>query len=396
MIRVISMVSKQRLSLIIFATIGIAFGCVNNSYPMQQGQRDNRGLFDAFFRSGLNVPKGLQDLMAANNIGDIIDKAEEQLVDIRRLPDDSPGKNEKILTQEQMLQSLKLQRNRLLGVQSGSEKLGILAARGIGGKTWDSFGFQQDVEGFSDGVKKGLIVRITDAFGDAIASKVKATIDLLLGGTWDFFLLKTIDMWDDICNIMFHDSRDPFKHSEVEGWQKLIIESMKQVEKNVKEGPKDSFRAQDMTRRTFGEEEKEINFDDNLQNLSAWRMYVLGCVEQFEYFIQLIEKRKKYYKEDKLIVFYAEQIQSRLSDYKELMLKAKSVKDFDDYIESNKSLLPAMRENVEQLFKRLAEEAKPRTVFSGNSGSIRPAEVSRQRQSSDDDMPNRFSNGWGG
>lgn len=448
MIKVISMVSKQRLSLIIFVTIGMTLGCVNYSYSMNS-DRDDRGLFDAFFRMGSNPPKGLQDLMMANNLSSAIDKAEKALVDleapgandeevraqrqmlqrlregrdgllaaqdlnvedikkinseIRKLEGElrdmvahaDPAGPDRVQAQVQTIQALKRQRDKYFGVQSSSAKFGTLIARGLGGKTWDSLGFQQDVEGFSDGIQKGLIVRITDAFGDVVASKVKATIELLLGGTWDFFLLRTIDMWDDVCNIMFHDSRDPFKHSEVEGWQKLIIESMKQVEKNVKEGPKDNFRGQDMTLRSFGGEEKQLDFDENSASLSAWRMYVLGCVEQFEYFIQLIEKRKKYYKEDKLIVFYAEQIQSRLSDYKELMLKAKSVKDFDDYIESNKSLLPAMRENVEQLFKRLAEEAKPRTVFSGNSGSIRPTEVSRQRQSNDDDMPNRFSNGWGG
>lgn len=396
MVKVVSIMIKRRF----FSSISLILCCfslASSLYAMRGDERD-RGVFASdIFRWGGSMPRGIQDLMAADNINRLIEKTERELGEIRELEDNSPGKADKIQTHERMVLALRKQLEKLLGIQGNAEKYGLLMARGIGGKTWDSFGFQQDVEGFSDGIKKGLTVRVTEAFGDAVASKVKSTIDLILGGTWDFLLLRTLDLWDDVCSIFFHSSCEGFKLQEIEGWQKLMIESMKQIEKNVKEGPKDNFRGQDMTLRNFGSDNQETNnVENNVIILNAWKMYILGCIEQFDYLIELIGKRKKYYSEEKLIFFYAEQIQKRLSDYRDLMLKAQtSVKDFDELIESNRSLLPAMRENIDILFKRLLEEAKPRTVPSGNSDSFRRTTTEVSRQRSDDDMPNRFGNSWG-
>lgn len=393
------MIFGQRFFIFILI-IGAIASTTKYTQAMNGGgpNNNNRGVFDAgnmFWRMGSNPPRAIQNLMISADIQQSIRNLEVELENLKQLPDNDLGKNDKIAEQEWVIKALKKEYKTLVGAQSDSEKIGTIIARGLGGKAWDSFGIQQSADDFSDGIKKGLMIRISEAFGEAISSKVKSTIDLVLGGAWDFMLLSFLDSWDGICNILFHSGNNPFKTNEVEGWQKLIVESMKHVEKNVKDGPKDNFRGQDMTLRSFGGDDKEFEQHDDANNLTAWRMYVLGCIEQFDYFIELFEKRKKYYHEDKLIVFYAEQIQKRLGDYRDLMLKAKSVKEFDDFIESNKSLLPAMRENMEQLFKRLAEEAKPRSVFSNNNDSMRRTETTTRPRPMDDDMPNRFGNQWG-
>lgn len=391
------MILGQRLSVYLFLFVGFVFCCGDYAQAAMPLPDRRGGVFagNPYFAYGANLPKGMQDLMAADNINNILDSAERQLEDMRDLPP-SPQKDDKIQTQEQMIQSLKLQRNRLLGIQSSSAKVGTLMARGLGGKTWDSFGFQQDADSFSDGIKKGLMVRMSEALGEAISSKLKATVELVLGGTWDFMLLSGLDLWEDMCKVLFHDSKDPFKTKEINGWKKLISEAMEQIEKNVKDGPKDSFRGHDMTRRSNFEIDEDLHVEAT-NNLNAWRMYIVGCAEQFDYFIFVLDSRKQYYKKDDIICFYAEQIQNRLSDYRALMLKAGSVKEFDEFIESNKSLLPAMRKNVEQLFTRLAEEVEPRTLgLGGGSDSMRRTDTAaRVRPTSyDDNMPNHFSGGW--
>lgn len=304
------------------------------------------------------------------------------------------AKQKKVIDDEKkQLELFKRKQEILCGLDTNENaRWGRIIFKGFVGNDEHSYD-QTSIDNFSSGINQGLAVRISSACGKWISSKVEATIGLVVGGAWDSLLLFSIDIFSDFCKIFFHDGKDPFKPIEVEGWQKLIIEAMRQIEKNVKDGPRDNLRGHDMTLRSFGGDDKVSEASDDSSSLNAWRMYIIGCAEQFDYLINLIEKRKGYYSEDKLIVFYAEQIQRRLRDYCDLMLKTKSVKEFDDAIESNKSLLPAMREGIEQLFKRLAEESKPIVVFSGNNDSFRKTESSsRQRQSSDDDMPHRFAN----
>ncbi|MBS1987664.1 hypothetical protein JST56_01600 [Candidatus Dependentiae bacterium] len=447
------MVLGQRLSVCFFFVIGLIVGGMNDAQasmpvPAQYG-RDMYDIESSYFRLGRNPSKAMQDLEAANNISKMIEQAEQNApenilpADFRvrqqeiqadldafqaeraRLlnhPADQPldaaalrkvnadiYQARKLLRMRdnngadsaqahaRMIEQLKKQRARLLGADGHSAQIGSIVGRGIGGKTWDSFGFQQ-ADGFVDGIQKGLMIRATEALGEAISSKLKTTIELVLGGTWDFMLLSGLDLWEDMCKVLFHDSKDPFKTKEVNGWKKLISEAMEQIEKNVKDGPKDSFRGHDMTQRNLFEiDEKEQIEATN--SLNAWRMYVVGCAEQFDYFIFVLDSRKQYYKKDDIICFYADQIQNRLSDYRALMLKAGSVKELDEFIESNKSLLPAMRKNIEQLFIRLAEEVEPRTLgLGGNGDSMRRTDTTARIRPSglDDDMPNRFSNGWGG
>lgn len=388
------MILGQRLSVYLFLFVGFVFCCGDYAYavmplPVQRDPFDDEM---SFFRLGANTPKRIQDLIGAQKIDRMIDHQEAKLNEMRA----NNAPQEKILMQEEIIKGYRKTMTSMMGLQSGSAKVGTILSRGLGGKTWDSLGFQQDADDIADGIKKGLMIRASEALGEAISSKLKSTVELVLGGTWEFMLLSGLDLWEDMCKVLFHDSKDPFKTKEVNGWKKLISEAMEQIEKNVKDGPKDSFRGHDMTRRSNFEIDEDVHVEAT-NNLNAWRMYIVGCAEQFDYFIFVLDSRKQYYKKDDIICFYAEQIQNRLSDYRALMLKAGSVKEFDEFIESNKSLLPAMRKNVEQLFTRLAEEVEPRTLgLGGGSDSMRRTDTAaRVRPTSyDDNMPNHFSGGW--
>ena len=90
------MVLGQHLSMHFFLVAGLIVGCMNYAQAAQP-LPDRLGVFggNPYFGYGANPPKGMQDLMAADNINNLIDAAERQIDIIRKTPD-SPAKNDKI------------------------------------------------------------------------------------------------------------------------------------------------------------------------------------------------------------------------------------------------------------------------------------------------------------
>ena len=102
--------------------------------------------------------------------------------------------------------------------------------------------------------------------------------------------------------------------------------------------------------------------------------------EQFIYFIEKLEERKEYYDEKHHAHFYIEQIKKQLFNLLQI-LEAKTVKEVDAKLDSNRYLLTAIKKNIDNLFKRLAQDIKPRT-YSVTKNSVNQSKTNGNGKSS--------------
>lgn len=249
------------------------------------------------------------------------------------------------------------------GSKDASKQYAELLARGIAGEDWEMLdGVKAD--GAMDGIGKGLAVRTARVFGNAVGEKLQDTMKAGIGGIWDWIIDRTKDGY----RFIFHDANKPFTRQEIEnGWRPLIISTLNDLSAMLRDGLRDISRSQtDMSLRQPAEPDSKdlkdakdpaiIKVDSLIQQPmdSFWTVFINGYVEQFDYLAKLMEERKDYYDEDDIIVFYADQIKRRLLELKDLLLKAKSLKDLDAMLGSNKSLIVAERNNIDSLLVRLA------------------------------------------
>ncbi len=118
---------------------------------------------------------------------------------------------------------------------------------------------------------------------------------------------------------------------------------------------KESSRAHDKTLRQFDAPEEDRAVP------TGWSDVVLSCTQHFDYVVSEIEERKNYYKERDTIVVLANQIQERLLRYKHRLLNAKTVKELDIILDSNKSIAIFMRDDLKLLFSQFLDLVKPRS-----------------------------------
>lgn len=237
--------------------------------------------------------------------------------------------------------------------------IGQVIARGLVGKDWESIA-DADIKGAWDGIQKGFIMKTSRAVGDVFDEKIRGTINHLFGGAWDWILGGFIDTWDTVCSVFFHDSKEPFSEVELESWRTLVIASIEDLERTIKDGVRDSTRGQDMTPRSKGlsKDDHDVALEEEK---TMWTTFVEVYVDQFYYLIDQIEKHKQYYDEKHHVEFYSGQIKRRLEDLIDLLINSHTVKEVDAKLESNKNIITAMKKNIDHLFKRMIDDIKPRT-----------------------------------
>jgi len=243
-----------------------------------------------------------------------------------------------------------------LGSSKGSGKqYADIMARGIAGEDWDMLDGIK-AEGPLDGIGNGLAVRTAREFGNAVGEKLKDSLKVGIGGVWDWIIDRTKYSY----RFIFHASNKPFTKKEIiDGWLPLIRVTLEDLHAMLRDGLRDVSRSQtDMALRLTELDPKDGAKPDVEATQPAdnfWVIFINGYIEQFDYLAQLMEERKNYYKEDDIIVFYADQIKRRLLELKDLLLKAKSLKDLDAILGSNKNLIIAEKRNIESLLTRLAD-----------------------------------------
>jgi len=242
----------------------------------------------------------------------------------------------------------------------------------------------ENVDGVLEGIKLGILSNSANACGEVLHDKIKGTINHVGGGFWDYCLGWVIDLWSDIGSVLFHGGHDPFERGDLQHWGMLVQGCFKNVEKVTKNGLKDSSRGRDMTFRPTGDITEDEEVEESKSSITAWKLLIRGYADQLDHVVTNIDTRIKYYEENSEEVFYATQIKTRLLEFRDMLLASKSIKDFDDFIESNKSFIPALRDNVLSLFDHLARKVTPRT-YSLEKSSAKSTEKSWLSKDDDED-----------
>ncbi len=156
----------------------------------------------------------------------------------------------------------------------------------------------------------------------------------------------------------------------------------------LRDGLKDMLRGQDMTLRLAEDQQ------DTSHKTLGWRMLVSAYTRQIDYIITLINLRIPYYKsENDPILFYAKEIIQCLEDVKQIITKVKNIRELDERLDSNKNLINAIKNNIQNLFDRLLDliETKGYATAS-SSGSVKPRTRANTARDADydDDHPHPF------
>lgn len=251
-----------------------------------------------------------------------------------------------------------------------------------------------------DGIAKGLVVRSADAAGQVFSKKVAGTLNIVLGGTWDYTFSKLIDGWGSMCNMAFHNGKEPFSDSRLKAWSHMIEEVFRNVESMLGKGLQQSMRGHDMTLRQFnpgGEPAAEVDKESEAEKVvdeTLWRFLIAGYERLFERFVNEIEVRKGYYKAASMEVFYADQIQQGLRDFAKVLKKADTLSSLNNLIESNKSLVSSYRDYVIRLFEGLEKLVVPPSYsISQQKESTRTSHSQKRRRAGyhDDEYPHHMS-----
>lgn len=295
-----------------------------------------------------------------------------------------------------------------------SQNAGTLIARGLAGNNNFDYLDGVKIDGPIDGFMQGLTVRTSDALGKVMGRRIEGAFEDVLGGSFDFIMNYFMDLWRDTMDVFFHNSKEPFEDKTLKEWLELIKISLEDIERMMKDGLKESLRGYDMTKRKFGGnfagllDDKEgatpsVASDDKEKDDVldlVWCDLISGYADQLERLCDEIDQRMGYYEESSMEVFYAQQIKKRLQSFKNILLESKSLSDLDSKLHSNKSLIPAVRKNIENLFTRLMVKVQPRTysrISSGESASTlferngKKSSSSYGVRSKDDGFPHGFS-----
>ncbi len=283
----------------------------------------------------------------------------------------------------------------LQALLKNDDKFGRAIASGFAGKDWEALRDER-VENVWEGAKLGALIRLSSACGNVFGKRMENTVEHVVGGSFDTVINAFLDGWNAVREVLFHGGAQPFKEEQIKGWFELSKVSFEDIERQLRDGLKDSMRGADMTLRQPSTNGEEII----LQTINPWQLLIMGYIRQFEYIAQQIEKHLEYYDEDDMIVFYGREIKLRLVEFSGLLMQTQSLKSLDTLLDANKQFVPAMRKNIGNLFARLLELVKARAASLGkvNTASTSSIRVDSGRDSNrplghfgmDDDYPRPF------
>jgi hypothetical protein len=231
--------------------------------------------------------------------------------------------------------------------------VGIFLAKLFAGNDRGNGVDEDEISGVWSGLAQGLTVPASEV----MKGKAKDTINTYVGGFWDFLFAKLGDLCGLVRNVLFHDSNEPFDPIKLKGWQTMILMAYDDIDNMIRNGLRDTTRSLDSVSRQFDDNNAEVQVK---KEIDMWASLATGYAEQFAYFVTLFEKRREYYDEDDIVVFYSNQICQMLQTTCKLLISSKSLKDLDSKLESQKTIIPAIRKNLCNLFEQLKTEVTPR------------------------------------
>ena len=268
------------------------------------------------------------------------------------------------------LAALESQRRRLSNFsKSNQSKTGEVIARGLAGSDWEALEDIQ-IQDPTDGFWQGITIRTSRALGDLIGEKVKTTVDRLLGGAWEAVLEKTISLVHDINSMFFHRSKAPFKPEELKNWSEVVLSCLEGFGKLIKGRAEFESRSKDMNSRAFDAEDASIVSQDQVICDCLLKHYAMQC----DYYAQIIDSRKGYYKENSEVVFIADQLKDWLLEFKNIVLSVQSLKTVSVKFGSNIAMITETAANIKKLFEKLLIMVTPPSYALNNREAKRTSQ----------------------
>lgn len=234
--------------------------------------------------------------------------------------------------------------------------VGAVIARGLAGADWEAL---EDITISSpaEGFWQGVTIRTSRALGDIVAKKVESTVDRILGSAWDAALDKITEYARDASSLLLHNSKDPFTPEELKIWSEIIGSCLDGFAKLIRGRVEFESRSKDMNSRAFDSEDQSAVNQDQVICDRLLCHYAAQC----DYYAQMIEKRKGYYKEDAEIVFIADQLKDWLTEFKTIVLSIKSLKEVAAKFGPNNNMITETGNNIKKLFDKLVQLVTPTT-----------------------------------
>jgi len=237
-------------------------------------------------------------------------------------------------------------------------------AVGAGRRKVGKFGKRMAMLG--KGAGYGLLYKASESVGKEIGQSV----DNFVGQGFASGTGIVMDFFKYMNNLIFHFGYKPFEEDEVTIWKDLIINDLKSVERMLKDGGKFESRSRDMILRQLDDQEDDM-MNGNKGMRLIWKDFSDAFAEQCLHVINEVSKRKGYYKKDDLSVFYALQLQKRLYNVSELLLKMNTLKDFSTVGEIH-SVFPSIIKNIERLFDVLIRQLRSASFSLNKNKGIKP------------------------
>ncbi len=400
MVRTHNFFKKRIYSVFFIVCAGISTLCAMQS--LRSGRRDSTST-DDLFQSLYRMPrmgKTLERINVLKQLPELINDADNRISALRTSLSDGSLPNDKKADLQNQLNGWQDNRRALYELLKKDDKYGRAIARGLAGDDWKALEDER-IANVWEGVQLGALMRVSRACSDVLSKRIENTIDRVVGGSWDFFIGRLVRGFEIINEGLLHSGQSPFDVKTLKGWQDLVKTSFDDIERLLKDGFKDSLRGHDMSLRDAEQEvDNEGGAIEGDSVLNAWMILINGYVRQFDYVVSRIDKHLDYYDEDDVAAFYAKEIKQRLLEVIKLLTQGKSLKEFDSFLDSNKSLIMALRKNIYNLFNRLIElvdenkSASPlsNSFSSSNRGGMRMGrDEGRGGLGSDDDaFPGSF------
>jgi len=218
--------------------------------------------------------------------------------------------------------------------------------------------------GFGALLSQDIESRFAKSISDLIDGRVKSTGERLVVPAWDAILDWIVKYWRKTTSVLFHHSKDPFTQRELSRWANIIKGDLDGLGILIRGREAFDSRSKDLNSRAFDSDVEVTVNQDQLFNEQTIKHYA----EQCEYYAGEIERRKEYYKnkDDREVIFLADQIINWLLEFRKIILSIKSLKDVAAKFGSNIIVITEMQKNVTKLFEELTHAAIPSSSSDAN------------------------------
>jgi hypothetical protein len=194
------------------------------------------------------------------------------------------------------------------------------------------------------------------AIGEVVETHVKTNADKTIGRGMDYIVDYILNIMSKFWQWAYHDSKKPFTIRLVQGWHNLVNGIFDDINRMLRDDLREKSRSCDTTMRHVDDSAQVKQQEQDNKIISIWRMLISCYMEEFDYLVMQLSKYKAYYDQDDITVFYATQIQKQLLRCRSLLTKAQSLHDLDTFVDSNKAMVDAVKNSLDNLFTRLAEQ----------------------------------------